>query len=102
MDEGWRSWAMRARRKWLLAFASKPGQVILAMNAMADGVSRCEVDPAAVFAAATSIWDVCHKRAGDDPALNLSDAYNGMDQLMREVMRIGETFEKWACLHVEF
>ena len=33
---------------------------------------------------------------------NLSEAYNGMDQFMREVMRVANTFEDWACAHVSF
>jgi hypothetical protein len=63
---------------------------------------NCDADPAAVFACASSLWEACNKRAGDDPELNLSDAYSGIDQLMREVMRIGEMFENWACDHVVF
>ncbi len=59
-------------------------------------------DPAAVFACAISLWVTCKTWADDDPKLNLSDAYSGMDQLMREIMRISEMFEEWACLHVEF
>ncbi len=72
------------------------------MNAMETESSKPEIDTAGVFAAATSIWSACEKRAKADPALNLSEAYNGMDQLMREVMRVGEMFENWACLHVAF
>lgn len=64
--------------------------------------SKCDVDPAAVFACANSLWLACKRQAGVDPNLNLSDAYNGMDQLMREVMRIAEMFEKWSCQHVVF
>ncbi len=69
---------------------------------MTTKASKCDVDPAAVFACANSLWQACVKQANVDPNLNLSDAYNGMDQLMREVMRIGEMFEKWACRYVEF
>ena len=69
------------------------------MNAEA---SKCDADPAAVFACAVSLWEACDKAAGDDPELNLSDAYSGIDQLMREVMRIGEMFERWACRYVVF
>jgi hypothetical protein len=63
---------------------------------------NCDADPAAVFACAVSLWEACNKAAGDDPELNLSDAYSGIDQLMREVMHIGDMFEKWACRHVAF
>lgn len=59
-------------------------------------------DPAAIFAIATSLWQECHKHAATDRSLNLSDAYSGVDGLMREVMRIATHFEKWACLHVDF
>lgn len=69
---------------------------------MTTETSKCDADPAAVFACAVSLWEACDKAAGDDPELNLSDAYSGMDQLMREVMRIGEMFENWACDHVVF
>ncbi len=60
------------------------------------------LDPAAVFACALSLWQACQHEAEQKNNLNLSEAYNGIDQLMREVMRIGELFEKWACEHVEF
>lgn len=59
-------------------------------------------DPAAVFACALSLWKACEEEAGKNAALNLSDAYQGVDQLMREVMRIATLFETWACEHVEF
>lgn len=62
------------------------------------------LDPAAVFAAATSLWQECHKQAATtvNPRVNLSDAYSGVDGLMREVMRIATLFESWACTHVNF
>ena len=59
-------------------------------------------DPAAIFAIATSLWQECHKHAKIDPNINLSDAYSGVDGLMREVMRIATLFESWACVHVNF
>jgi len=59
-------------------------------------------DPAAIFAIATSLWRECHKHAATNRSLNLSDAYSGMDGLMREVMRIATLFESWACEHVDF
>lgn len=55
-------------------------------------------DPAAVFACAKSLYDDCLQRVESD----LSKAYQGMDSFMREVMRAGEMFEKWACRHVAF
>ena len=60
------------------------------------------VDPAAVFAAATSLWRECQKQAATEPGVNLSDCYGGMDSLMREVMRIATLFETWSCSHVRF
>ncbi|MFT3990062.1 MAG: hypothetical protein QM680_01510 [Luteolibacter sp.] len=74
----------------------------MAMNRQNNELSKCEIDPAAVFASAISIWNECGKRAESDPSLNFSNTYHGVDQLMREVMRAGEMFEKWACLHVAF
>jgi hypothetical protein len=64
--------------------------------------SNPERDPAGVFACANSLWRACHKAAIDNPGLDLSEVYNGYDQLMREVMRIGELFEDWACENVCF
>lgn len=61
-----------------------------------------EADPAALFACALSLHNACLKAADTDPQLNLSECYNGMDQFMREVMRIGGLFENWACAHVAF
>jgi len=59
-------------------------------------------DPAAVFSIAISLWEACHKRAAAGPHLNLSDCYSGMDGLMREVMRVANQFETWACRHIVF
>ena len=60
------------------------------------------VDPAAVFAVAHSLWAACESHAEREPRINLSECYNGMDQLMREVMRIAECFEACACEHIAF
>ena len=59
-------------------------------------------DPAAVFGCTRSLWSACQNAAEADLRLNLSEAYQGMDQLMREVMMIGERFEAWACTHIAF
>ncbi len=59
-------------------------------------------DPAAVFACALSLWEACHKHAAKEKDFNLSDCFNGIDQLMREVMSIGNRFEEWACQHINF
>src|SRR4051794_8828878 len=63
---------------------------------------QIEPDSAAVFACALSLWEACAKSAEQDRGLNLSECYNGMDQLMREVLRIGNEFESWAWEHVSF
>ncbi|HEU5124554.1 MAG TPA: hypothetical protein VFW05_10875 [Verrucomicrobiae bacterium] len=34
--------------------------------------------------------------------MNLSESYHGADQFMRELMRIANHFEAWACAHVNF
>jgi len=59
-------------------------------------------EPAAVFAISHSLWQTCMQQAANCPKLNLSDAYAGMDGLMREVMRIAAQFETWACHHIAF
>lgn len=60
------------------------------------------LDPAAVFACALSLREACHKSAAADPQLNLSESYNGMDEFMRELMRVANLFEAWASAHVVF
>ncbi len=60
-----------------------------------------EPDPAAVFGAASSIWDACHEYAKESHC-NLSEIFNGIDQLMRTVMDVADRFERWSCRHVEF
>ncbi|MDD5261841.1 MAG: hypothetical protein PHD76_08335 [Methylacidiphilales bacterium] len=59
-------------------------------------------DPAAIFASALSLWLSCQKQAASDSKLNLSECYNGVDQFMRELMRVANQFETWACIHVDF
>jgi hypothetical protein len=59
-------------------------------------------DPAAQFAIASSLWQACHDHAAKTKDVNLSEIFNGMDECMRVVMRIGERFERWACDHVNF
>ena len=59
-------------------------------------------DQAAIFAVAVSLWHECHKHAATDSSINLSDAYSGIDGLMREIMRIATLFELWSCDHVDF
>lgn len=59
-------------------------------------------DPAAVFACAHSLWEACRKEATQNGTVDLSADYNGWDQLMREVMRIGTLFETWSCENIDF
>lgn len=59
-------------------------------------------DPAAVFASAISLWQECNRRAAGAHGLALSECYNGMDEFMREVMRVAHQFEDWACSHIAF
>lgn len=61
-----------------------------------------EPDPAAVLACALSLRTACLEAAKADRQLNLSDAYNGMDEFLRELMRVATLFEDWACSHVVF
>lgn len=67
------------------------------MNVPAD-----EVDPAAVFAIATSLRKACEEAEAADPSLNLGSGYKGWDQFTRQLMRVALMFEEWACLHVAF
>jgi hypothetical protein len=64
--------------------------------------NRQESDPAAVFAAALSLWQACHAQGAADTNLNFSESYNGFHLFMREVMRVATLFETWACRHIEF
>jgi hypothetical protein len=64
--------------------------------------STISSDPAAIFACASSLHKACLEVASAEPALDLSEAYNGMDEFMRELMRIAKLFEGWACVHIAF
>lgn len=59
------------------------------------------LDPAAVFACAVSLRDACEQAAKQCNG-ELSEAFNGVDQFWREMMRVGVLFEEWACQHVVF
>ena len=61
-----------------------------------------ELDPAAVFGCALSLREACLKGVEANPQLNLSSSYIGMDEFMREMMRVANRFEAWACTHVVF
>jgi hypothetical protein len=89
------------RRNFPLAICFPPGQVILAMNDSSPRPTEAP-DPAAIFAAATSLRNACDVSAKKQTTTDLSAAYHGYDQFMREVMRIATLFETWACAHVAF
>lgn len=55
-----------------------------------------------MFAAAHSLWKAIFEAADHPGKTGLSEAYTGIDQLMREVMRAGMLFEAWACRHIAF
>ena len=59
-------------------------------------------DPAAVFACAMSLHDACVEYAGTHPSVNISASYTGRDEFLRQIMRVGNLFETWACSHVDF
>ncbi|MBB5033339.1 hypothetical protein [Prosthecobacter vanneervenii] len=59
------------------------------------------LDPAAVFSCAVSLRDACEQSAKMEK-FDLSDAFNGLDQFFRELMRIACLFEEWSCKHVAF
>ena len=59
-------------------------------------------DLAGMFAAAHSLWKAIFEAADHPGKTGLSEAYTGIDQLMREVMRAGMLFEAWACRHIAF
>lgn len=61
-----------------------------------------EADPAAVFACAMSLHDACIGRAATDPTFHVSESYHGGDEFLRQMMRVGNLFEAWACGHVAF
>ncbi|MBE7498106.1 MAG: hypothetical protein HS117_24460 [Verrucomicrobiaceae bacterium] len=58
-------------------------------------------DPTAVFACAVSLRDACEEKAAVC-GINLNDEFQGGDQFWREVMRIAELLETWACENVAF
>lgn len=59
-------------------------------------------DSAGVFAAAHSLWVAIFEETDHPRKTNLSEAYGGIDQLMREVMRVSTLFETWSCRHIAF
>lgn len=72
------------------------------VDKMNDNASYSAADDAAIFAIASSLWTQLHELEAKDRSLNLSDHFNGVVQLMREVMRVGRQFEEWSCQHIDF
>lgn len=58
-------------------------------------------DPAAIFACALSLRDACMKSSAFH-GWDLSECFHGGDEFLRQMMRIGQLFESWACKHVVF
>lgn len=56
-------------------------------------------DPAAVFAAALSLWNRIQNLPNHG---EIVDLHEGSDELMRRIMRVAEAFESWACKHIDF
>jgi hypothetical protein len=59
-------------------------------------------DPAAIFGGALSVWTACHEMEERETTVDLSDTFNGLDELMRVAMAIATRFEMWSCDNVEF
>jgi hypothetical protein len=59
-------------------------------------------DPAGVFAAAHSLWTAIFESSDRPEKASLSHCYQGLDQLMRDVLRVGLLFETWSCRHIAF
>lgn len=57
------------------------------------------IDPAAIMDIVTVLNDASRNTLAET---NLSDAYRGFDQFMRQAMRCATEFETWATAHVEF
>ncbi len=64
--------------------------------------SSADIDPAAVFAGALSIWNACWQAVDHEPDLNLSEAYHGGDEFMRQLMRVASLFESWCGDRIDF
>ncbi|MBI5762306.1 MAG: hypothetical protein HZA51_02140 [Planctomycetes bacterium] len=71
------------------------------MSTIGDNIQD-QIDPAAVFAAALSLWRSFEEFEKQNPSIQLNEHYNGYDELMRVCMRVANHFELWACRHVAF
>jgi hypothetical protein len=64
--------------------------------------STSDLDPAAIFAGALSLWNACWQAVDHEPELNLSQAYHGGDEFMRQLMRVASLFESWCVDRIDF
>jgi hypothetical protein len=64
--------------------------------------SSPDLDPAAIFAGALSLWNACWQAVDHQPGLNLSEAYRGGDEFMRQLMRVASLFESWCADRIDF
>lgn len=60
------------------------------------GFRNEQPDQAAIFTNAHSLWEYGENN------LTLSHDFQGVDGFMREIMRVANLFENWACAHVAF
>lgn len=58
-------------------------------------------DLAAEFGAAVSLYNAAEAYANANRN-NLSEVYQGYDELMRQCMRAGREFEAWSCKYVDW
>jgi hypothetical protein len=65
-------------------------------------ISIFNPDPAAILGAAVSLKKACEEAAANDRSISLSEAYNGGDEFMRQVMHVATLFETWCSEHVDF
>lgn len=72
-------------------------------GALAQPAHKEEQDPAAVMAIATSLRHALEEYERKKPSSpDLSDMFQGVDNMYRACMRVATTFEGWTCKHVSF
>lgn len=72
------------------------------MNTESQKQQPEQPDPAAVLGCALSLHRACIAATTANQHIVLSDSYCGMDEFMRQTMRVANLFETWACEHVAF
>ncbi len=63
------------------------------------GPNNISPDDAAIFGAAVSLYEASKLAATVD---DISEAYHGGDEFMRQIFRVANLFENWACENVDF